>query len=78
MILHFIADCTVFNKKGFVEKLLFGVKILEWEDKSAAVNTVKGRVVDSLKFVFNKIRKQDYCTLPLIVHNHSTFHCNMS
>ena len=43
------------KKVKTTDKLFFDTEILEWEDKSAAVHTVKERVAECLKFVFHKI-----------------------
>ena len=52
MILHSTADCTECNKKVKTVDKLFLVS--KWQDIRAAIDTVKERVSEYLKFVFHK------------------------
>ena len=51
--------------------------VSKWQDRSAAVDRVKERVSECLKFVFHKkVENRYYDALSLIVCTHSTFYWN--
>ena len=51
--------------------------VSKWQDRSAAVDTVKERVSECLKFVFHKkVENRYYDALSLTVCTHSTFYWN--